>query len=212
MGKSAFIFLILSLTLPAITLVVGFRNRHTLLWLFVAAGLFFDISISFTRRVLVINHYWAANLSVLSEFLFISCIYQKRFFRKSPLFILTIFVCCACFLISTFSDSVWKFNTTGASLFYLTYIVYAIVGLYIQLREQKVIFLERSGDFWMNTAFIIYGSGNFLLFLFTDYLKSTNTDLFRTLWSTSFLLLNIVVNILLAIALSRKETAENESE
>jgi hypothetical protein len=204
------IFLTISISIPAVTLIIGYKNRNSLLWLFVATGLFFDLLISFTRRSLGLNYFWAANLYVLLAFLLISFVYKEIIFKKKTPFYLATTTLAAIFVASTIYNSIWNFNTTGASIFYFAYIVYSILGFYNLLTEKKFLFLENSVEFWTNAAFLIYGSGNFLLFLFSEYLKLTNNDLFKNLWSTFFLVINISLNVLLAIALSRKKIPGNE--
>jgi hypothetical protein len=197
-------FLILSVVSPAIPLWTGRNEKNSLLWLYVATGLSFDLLINVLKRLLHVNHYWAANLFVLTEFIFVSLIYRNLFLRNARAFywIMALFI--AYFLATTVSASIWKFNTAGASVFYFTYIIYSIRGLYRLLAEQKFLFLEQSREFWVHCAFLVYGSGNFLLFLFSDYLMGADNHLFQLLWSLFFLLINITLNMLLAIALRRK--------
>lgn len=210
MKKIWIFFLVTSILSPLITLLISLKNKASLLWLFVATGLFFDLIISFTRRVLELNHYWLANLSALTDFIFVSIIFRKNVLKNKTVFYAVAGIVSVAFIISTLYNSIWQFNTKGISLFYFMYIAYSILGFYNLLQQQKVIFLGRSDVFWINTAFLVYGSGNFLLFLFTDYLKSTNNDLFRILWSTFFLIINIVFNILLALALSQNVPKSND--
>lgn len=193
-----------------IPLWTGRMERKSLLWLYVATGLFFDLLINVNKRILHYNHYWLANLFILFEFLLVSFVYRKIIFKNQLVYYTLVISITSYFCISSFANSVWKFNTSAASFFYFIYIIYAISGLYRLLIEQKFLFLEKSGVFWMHCAFLIYGSGNFLLFLFTDYLMAADNELFKLLWSTFFLIINITLNLLLAVALSRKKAPGNE--
>lgn len=89
----------------------------------------------------------------------------------------------------------------GGSFFAFTYILYSILGFYAILKEQKIIYLERSWFFWLNVAIIIYASGAFLLFLFKSDLVRINEKFYLKLWNNIFLILNTVKNLLLAVAL-----------
>jgi len=202
------VFLFVSVLSPLVPLWSGRNDRSSLLWRYVILGLFFDIIINMLRRGLEWNHYWAANLFVLLEFVVVSTIYMPILFRKKNVVRQTFFVVAILyFIIGTIAGSVWKFNTSGASFFYFVYIVYAIVGFYRLLTDQQFLFLEKSRLFWMHCAFLIYGSGNFLLFLFTDYLIAADGNLFKMLWATFFLVINTALNVLLAVALSKRELA-----
>lgn len=198
------LFLVLSIISPIIPLWVGRNEKKSLLWIHAATGISFDILINIERRLLHGNYYWLANLFVIAEFLIISAIYRHLFSRNTWLFCGLLAMLSVYFCVATIHTSVWKFNTSGASVFYFTYVVYAILGLYRMLTEQKFMFLDQSREFWVHCAFLIYGSGNFLLFLFSDYLMASDNSMFKLLWSLFFLTINITLNILLAIALSRK--------
>jgi hypothetical protein len=195
---------LLSIFSPLIALVAGYRQRFTLLWYYVLAGLFFDLLLPLLKRGLEVNHFWAGNLFILVEFLMISFYYRERIFRNKLLFGSIVLIGSMFFITSTTVKSVFAFNAFGASVFFFVYIVYGIVGLYKMLQAQNELFLERSSFFWVNVAFIIYASGNFLLFLFMDYLRQHDDKTLLMLWATSFQILNIIKNIVLGIALSKK--------
>lgn len=204
------IFLIISVLSPLLPLWVGREDRTSLLWLYVATGLFFDLLLNTCKSIPGFNYLWIGNLYALIEFLFISFIYKKILFNNSVAFFSIVTTFITCFIIINIRYTIWKFNTVGASIFYLIYMFYSITGFYKLLTEQKFLFLEKSRLFWLHCAFLIYGSGNFLLFLFTDYLIMANNSLFRILWSTFFLIINTTLNILIAVALSKKNIPENE--
>lgn len=185
-------------------LIAGFKRRFSILWFYALTCLSLDLATTFLRRVLDMKHYFAANLFALVEFLIISFFYRKKIFRNDAVFYTIVVTLGSFFIINTYPVALTDFNTFGSSFFSFSYIVYGIVGLYVLLKEQKVLFLEKSSFFWVNVAFIIYASGNFLLFLFRYYLQENDVQLYRLLWSTFFLALNILKNVFLAIALSKK--------
>lgn len=183
---------------------IGIRHRFVLLWYYAIAGLFFDLLILLLKRVLHLNYSWAGNAFVLTEFVLITAYYSPHFFRRNKALWVLPAIPALYFVTTTWLNGIGKFNAIGASVFCFFFILYGIVGLYKMLQEQRVLFLERSSFFWVNVAFIIYASGNFLLFLFMDYLSQYNDRMLVVLWAASFLMLNIIKNILLGIALSKK--------
>lgn len=198
----------LSILSPLIPIVAGIRQRYTLLWYYALAGLFFDLLLLLLKRGLEVNHLWAGNLFVLLEFLLVSLYYRDKIFRSRLLATFVIVAGSVFFTSSTLAGSIYSFNPFGASVFFLTYIIYGILGLYKMLQAQNELFLERSSFFWVNVAFIIYASGNFLLFLFMDYLRQHDDKTLLMLWATTFQVLNIIKNVLLAVALSKKTSGE----
>ncbi len=197
-------FLIISISSPLIALIVGRKKRYSTLWFYVLVGLSFDLLLVFLKRVLHTHHLWAGNIFILIEFLFISFIYKQNLIKNNFIFYLLITILSMFFIVNTLQKSVYDLNTFGGSFFYLAFIFYSIFGFFLLLKEQKVPSLEKSSFFWINVAFIIYSSGNFLLFLFKDYLQQNENELFLLLWSSFFLILNILKNTFLGIALSTK--------
>ncbi|MBZ0100333.1 MAG: hypothetical protein K8F30_14730 [Taibaiella sp.] len=108
------------------------------------------------------------------------------------------------FVLTTYDSYQTDLNTFSASFFSFTYLAYSIVGLFIILKEQKDIYLERSYLFWLCVAFLIYASGNLFVFLFKDYMRGVDDEFFKTLWKTFFRVLNIIKNLTLAFAIYRK--------
>lgn len=198
------LLLILSILSPLVAIIAGFGTRkQTLLWYYPLTGFVFDVTISFLKRGLHMSHKWPANIFILAEFILISCIYRKHLFRSRKAFILFVTGFSLAFTAHTLSYSLLEFNKTGSSIFTFIYIIYGIYGLYTILKKQDVIYLEKSWFFWLNVALIIYASGNFLLFLFRDYMVRENRELYLLLWKNVFLTLNIIKNLLLAVSLYR---------
>ena len=184
-------------------LIAGIKKRFSLLWLYVLTGFFFDILVSVLKRMQM-NRHGATNMFVLAEFLFISFYYKKKIFKSNIFFYVFVLSLTLFFLCNTLAKSLKDLNTFGYSIFLFTFILYGIVGLYRILKEQKMLFLEKSSFFWANVAFILYASGNFMLFLFKDYLNEKDIIAFHLLWTVSFITLNILKNLILAISLSSK--------
>jgi len=93
-----------------------------------------------------------------------------------------------------------EFNSIGITVFCIIYIVYAILGFYNLVSEQKVIFLEKSGFFWANVAWIIYSSGVSFIFLYEQYFISHHLKLIENIWML-VCLLNTIKYLFLAVSL-----------
>lgn len=190
-----------SLMSALIPIIIGYKSNKNLLWLYPIAGFSFDLLTVFFKRGLHLNHFWIGNVFILTEFIILSLIYYQTVFGKKKQFAIVAISLLTLFVISTSVFSWLKINVSIASLFYCCYIFYGIAGLYCILKRQEIISITGSGFFWMNVAVLIYASGSFLLLLFWDHLLAHDAKLFLNLWSSIFLSLNIVKNILLALSL-----------
>jgi len=177
------------------------RKHFPLLWFYPLTGFAFDILVSIFKRIGSGGNGWVSNLFVLTEFLILSFIYRKRVFPNDRVFFLFTGALVLFFISTTFNTSLVRFNLFGASFFSFSYIVYGLLGFRSILKEKDIMALERYWFFWLNTAVLTYASGTFLLFLFRDYLWSVNEVFYKQLWNSLFLSLNIIKNLLLAVAL-----------
>ena len=196
----------ISIFSPLLPIIIGFKKKKNLLWLFAVTGFLFDC---FSFIIYKIND--RANISLeenmflLIEFLFISFYYKNFIFKKIRHFFLFAGFVILIFLIFMFASSIFDVNSYGAALFDFVSIVYGIAGLYHILRKQEAIFIEKSEFFWVNVAILIYCTGNFLVFLFEKYTVSVHQDYMYQLWLFHNVL-NVIFSILIAFALSPKKT------
>ena len=180
----------------------------TLLWLYAVTGFMFDIANLLLKNVFHLNNHLTSNLFVLIEFLLISYYYKGRLLAGSMPAALLIPALGLAFVAHTAIRSIFDFNSLGYSFFCFIYIIFSILGFYSLLKNAEMIYIEQSGFFWVNVAFILYASGSFLLLLFRYYMQQHDLQLFDTLWGTSFLSLNILKYLFLAVALSKKAVIE----
>lgn len=106
---------------------------------------------------------------------------------------------------TSFGQGWFVINRTGMCVLLSIYMLTCIAGFHKILKEQKTLHLEHSSFFWVNVAILIYSSGAFFLLLGADTIRAMNKEAITHLWNTLFLPLNILKNILLGIALSKKE-------
>lgn len=191
---------------PLLPLIAGFKQRKNILWGFLLFSLLADLTLSYIINPLKINRYWFTNTYVLVEIIAVTLYVTTQLnttLRKRVLLMLGLLA--AGYIGHTLLyNTPWVFNGAGSSVISLFGICICIFGLYNMLREQRVMHLETSGYFWGNVAFIIYFSGNFMLYLFISYLEVENRKSLNYLWPLIHNNLNILHRILLTVALTRK--------
>lgn len=196
----------LSVLSPLLPITIGIRKRKSLLWLYAVTGFLFDILMN-ALDILAgsdINTDLIANVFLPVEFLFIAFYYKKRLFRRDYVFYTMLAVQLTLFILLAIYITPHKFNNYGAAIFDISSVIFAIIGLYSILQQKEVYFLGKLMFFWVNVAFVIYGTGNFLIFLADEYLSRTDVTLKGELWPFHNIL-NIIFSTLVAIALSRKK-------
>lgn len=201
------VLLLISILSPLIPLVTGYRQaRRNPLWWYALICILSDTSIFIVKRALHLNFAWIANLFVIAELFLFIMYFKSKVFRKNTLLYYLLFASFLFFTVHTSLTKGWFIvNRTGISVLLGIYMLCCIAGFYKILKEQKILHLEQSSLFWSNVAILIYASGAFFLFLVADTLRAENKVAMGQLWGTLFLSLNILKNILLGIALSKKE-------
>ncbi len=189
-------------------LITGIKERKSLLWLYALVGFSFDIVSTIARNYTVFPNKalvltLAENIFLVTEFLLIAFYYRDRIFKKKQLFYTAISILIAIYTLSVFIKSNHAFNFIGGTLFDFTCIIFAVAGFYSLLKRQEIIFLDKSKFFWVNVAFLVYCSGNFLVFLFSEYLIQKDKELSIKLWIFHNIL-NIIFSILIAISFSKR--------
>jgi hypothetical protein len=179
------------------------------LWLYALTGLLFDILISLLLKDNLYKTI-AANILFLLEFSYISIFYLKNIHKtnstiaKSVIGMVALIFIVYNILNTDFHHLEKGVKVSGAIFLFISYIVYAISGLYTIIKEQKIVFIEKSSFFWANVAILIYGSGMFFLLLSTDFLRITNIGLLYHLWVPITSSINILEFLVLTLALTSK--------
>jgi len=167
------------------------------------AGFLIDLTLSFVLKPLQLNRSWIANLYFLVEFVCISLYLRPRARGTANLYFDIFWLTTAgLYTALTIHVSIYQTNTLGASMLHLVFIAYGIWGLYSILKDLNKLFLDQSEFFWACVAFMLYFSGNFMLFLFIAYLSKGQ----ELLWIYIHCGLNVGYRVLLALSLSRKKT------
>ncbi|MEM6321748.1 MAG: hypothetical protein AAF960_29075 [Bacteroidota bacterium] len=108
------------------------------------------------------------------------------------------------FTILALFDAFWwngieNFNNYARTISSILLISLVILFFYKTLQELRIKNLEREPLFWLSIGILIYHSGSSLIFLFSNYVKTSELALL-TLWGIHAIF-NIFLNISYAIAL-----------
>lgn len=195
-----------SLLSPLVPIVAGWKTKG-ILWLYVIVSLFFDVAVIFLKRGLHVPHHPVTNLFLLVEFALVSTVFKKQLGIPGKAFGVLTALPVLYFLFDTLRDNLYmrELNTVAGSYFYFIFIIFSLYGFYKIITKQEILLLEESPAYWINVTFLIYASGVCLLFVFKDYLKDNYPAIFATLWGIFFLSLNVIKNLILAIAISKQK-------
>lgn len=199
-----FIYL-LALLSPLFVILLGFKQRFTLLWWYAIAGLIIDNLGHFLKSA-KIEHHWAGNIFLLAECILVSFYYRKIIFRNQIIFWIVVLSTTLFFITHTIYYSMRDMNMQAASLLYLIYMGFGIAGFYKLLHQPEIIYLGKSSFFIINAAFFIYASANFLLYLFGTYLRKNDFEFLVSIWGSFFMTINILHYFVIGIGLSKTKT------
>lgn len=166
-------------------IIFGYKKRYSLLWLYAITGFIFDIFISFVFYKDPSVKHPLANVFIWVEFCFIYSYYYAKL--KEEYSISRYVVLFAAILIVSYSIIFFRvnfliFNSPGAAFFCILYILFSIAGFLEILKQQEIVFLNKSEFFWVNVAFIINSSGVFLLLLTAMYFNTHAQKTISKLW------------------------------
>ncbi len=205
---SYWIIYYISIFSPLLPLAVGLRKRNTLLWYYAMVGCSFDIASLLIRTYSKHNGITAdlaiaENVFLILEFVLISAYYRNKVFKNKKLFPVVTGILILLYILSNIPGNTLRLNLIGGAIFDFSCIVYAIIGFHSLLNTREVIFLDKSSFFWVNVAFLIYCTGNFLVFLFAGYLHTKDASFLASLWIFHNIL-NILFSILIAISFMKR--------
>lgn len=201
-----YILYLLSMYTPILPLLFGYKKWNTLLWWYVMAGFATDMIGGHILKPMGITIEWLSNLYMLVNFVLLA-LYVGKPLNKSKQYKLYIVtgIFSLIFIIYCIQHSVLLFNGLGMSMLNFICVLFGIYALYCMLEELKIEKIQESEYFWANVSFIIYYSGNFLLFLFHDYLLAEKKEILILLWAYILFSMNILDRLILTVALTRKK-------
>lgn len=205
-----FTLLLISIFIPLVPLIAGIKNYKTLLWKYVLAGFISDLLINIFRRVLNLPYLYVGNILLLVEFILLSLLYQKFVFKQNKFVKLVQISLIFFYIIKSLPTFFNKFNSNIGGIFYVCYLIYALLGFYNILRSRIILYIDKSMFFWINCGLMLYASGSTFLFLFSNYLSSQNSTLHHVLWNRFFIGVNVVTNLIWAKALRQQVDLQDE--
>ena len=132
------------------------------------------------------NNLWLLHLYTPLEFACLVLFYSRTLegmVKKSVFVGIGIGFAVLSALNSGFLQPVNTFNTYARSLEGIVVIVFCLSWCYRTLTEMKILKLEQDPVFWVNTGFLLYFSGNVLLFAFSNYILNINRALNLYIWA-----------------------------
>lgn len=133
-----------------------------------------------------LNNLWLLHLYTPMEFACIVWFYSQvlsGFLKKTVFIGLSLGFTALSVLNSAFLQDTDTFNTYARSLEGILVIVLCLLWCYRTLEEMKIKRLEEDPVFWVNTGFLLYFSGNVLLFAFSNYIVGINRALNLYIWA-----------------------------
>jgi len=195
---------VISAVSPLLPIVLGFRNApKSYIWWYAWVCLLSDLAIFLSKHYYEARYAWIANLFVVAEFLLFLLYFREKIFNRSKW--LPAFIGLGLLLFVLTFKGWFIINRIGVSIFLVFYIVICVISYYRILKEQQAVHLEKSSVFWVTTGIFIYSSGTFFLFLGADALAVSSKDA-ATFLLAFFAPFNILKNVMLGIALSKKES------
>lgn len=94
----------------------------------------------------------------------------------------------------------WVFPDRIRALEAIIILILVILWFLKILREKMILVPYKTFEFWMCTGLLIFFSGNFLLFVFSNYVLATEEAVFRAIWKVNAIL-NILLYIMYTVAL-----------
>ncbi|GAB5522899.1 MAG: hypothetical protein Roseis2KO_07710 [Roseivirga sp.] len=98
-----------------------------------------------------------------------------------------------------FFDGITGYPTYILAIKGITLIILAVSWFAKVLREKKILHPEKLFAFWLSTGVLIFFSGNMLLFIFSNFIFTSQRHVYLAIWGTHAILV-ILLYILYTIA------------
>ncbi|MCG8391246.1 MAG: hypothetical protein MJA30_37185 [Cytophagales bacterium] len=154
-----------------------------------------------------INNLPLIHIYPLIELAIFSVLYQKALrtlYHPNVIPFLTGLVIVFSIFNSVFVQSIFVFSSNSITLVSGVLIIYSISYFVKLLRDPPIDFLDRSPMFWINCAILIYFSGSFMIFMYSNYMLPKSKDTQMVMWGIHAIL-NMARFFLFSIALWVKE-------
>lgn len=159
------------------------------------------VSLGISLTGLMKNTHWIGNLYMILQFSFLILIFRRQLQSNRIIDIVHIvFVLFYVVNISVFQGP-WIFNSVTNAVACIILIVITMYYFYRLLNDLPTDNIQSLPMLWLSFAVLVYYAGNFFLFLAANYLTYGGVEGTHLLMWNLHNLLNIIKNILFAIAL-----------
>lgn len=148
-----------------------------------------------------LNNFFIFRMYTVIEFVALSFFFFK-FFKKyvNSLVFYGVNICfCSIAYLDARMHGVVSIDSLPISVESIVLVVCSLLLYYYVLKNLLFDNLLQTSVFWINTAVLIYFSGNLFLFVFSDYLMIENKVAYNFLWSVVHSLFNVLYNVILSI-------------
>lgn len=186
-----------------IPIIIGFKKLKEqtrigcLILVLVLISLGSDM-LSYISAVIFHNNYWVLHIYHILEIMILSLFYFYFLRSKTHLYFWMIFLCIYLFDV-IFVSNIIEMNSVLIAVESLLFILYGVLGYFRLFKEEVHLFLDKSPEFWFNTAIITYFSGALFSWSMFHYLHQPDGSGAGT-WAFHNIA-NILKNILFAIGL-----------
>lgn len=148
------------------------------------------------------NHQYIYRVFTIAEFTILTFVFAQNI---SPFLPIRLFqIIGLTFFAFALVDLLWitdieQFNSYLTAIEGILMIFYALIFFYKTLNELKIKELEKSPMVWLGIGVLLYFSSSLFIFLFTNYVESSNNTLF-IIWGIHGIF-SIILNIIYAIIL-----------
>ncbi len=179
------------------------RSHRYLFW-FVVVGTLTELTNKTIKKMFVIeNNMPLGHIYISLSFIFLALFFLhelKGFINKKIMIAIIVLYELFCLHNVIFFQSHLAYPSIPGAISSLLLITFAILLFANIMREGKIKVLTESSLIWINSAVLLYYSGNFFFYTLYNFILNYSREfLFRTL--NFFLILNLIFYILLAIGL-----------
>lgn len=178
------------------------KKRYPEILYFLALGIFFE-ALSRQLSSYKINNLPYLHLYTWLEFTVVGLLFQRIFqsfsIRKIPMWFISGFSV-FCIINAFFVQGINNYNSYSRSLESLLIIILCLVFYYRMFNDLSIKEPENSPDFWLVTAFFLYFTGSFVLFILSSFLMSESRQINLIAW-TMHAFLMAILHIFISIGL-----------
>lgn len=182
----------------------GLGKKQKVIFLLVLLSVFTELGAYIVRKHSSLQNIVYYGFTI-GEFLLLGMVFSQAiipFLSKTFFRLITLFFLCFVAIDMIWLSGINQFNNYSTAIEGLLLIFFSIVFFYKTLKELKIRDLEKEPLFWISTGVLLYFSGSLFIFLFTNYVNSSNTALL-IIWGIHAIF-RILLNLFYSITLWMK--------